>query len=97
MRRPEDPRWYTSRVEVALYLLAAVTYIGFGMFHKFLLNWIIGGIFSLTAIIQVWKMTHNKGIEHRLEHPEEETMHMEDKIEEFAREHPHKPKDEREE
>lgn len=60
-----------------------------------LLNWIIGGIFSLTAIIQVWKMTHNKGIEHRMEHPEEETMHMEDKIEEFTREHPHKPKDEK--
>jgi hypothetical protein len=47
------------------------------------LNWIIGGIFALTAIIQVWKMTHNKGIEHRMEHPEEETMHMEDKIEEL--------------
>jgi hypothetical protein len=28
-------------------------------------------------------MTHNKGIEHRMEHPEEETMHMEDKIEEL--------------
>jgi threonine/homoserine/homoserine lactone efflux protein len=47
------------------------------------LNWIIGGIFALTAIIQVWKMTHHKGIEHRLEHPEEETMHLEDKIEEL--------------
>lgn len=53
------------------------------------LNWVIGGIFTLTALIQVWKMTHNKGIEHRLEHPEEETMHLEGKIEEFAREHPH--------
>lgn len=48
-----------------------------------LLNWIIGGIFTLTAIIQVWKMTHHKGIEHRLEHPEEETMHLEGKFEEF--------------
>src|SRR5215203_7273758 len=48
-----------------------------------LLNWIIGGIFALTAIIQVWKMTHHKGVEHRMEHPEEETMHMEGKIEEL--------------
>lgn len=50
MRRPEDPRWYTSRVEVALYLLAAVTYIGFGMFHKFLLNWIIGPLWLIAVV-----------------------------------------------
>lgn len=56
------------------------------------LHWIIGGIFTLTAIIQVWKMTHHKGIEHRLEHPEEETMHMEGRIEEFTREHPEREK-----
>ncbi|HEY1113329.1 MAG TPA: LysE family transporter [Chitinophagaceae bacterium] len=62
-----------------------------------LLNWIIGGIFSLTALIQVWKMTHNKGIEHRMEHPEEETRNMEDRVEELAREHPHKHPDEKEE
>jgi threonine/homoserine/homoserine lactone efflux protein len=54
--------------------------------NQHLLNWIIGGIFALTAIIQVWKMTHHKGIEHRMEHPEEETMHLEDKIEEFTQE-----------
>lgn len=51
-----------------------------------LLNWIIGGIFALTALIQIWKITHHKGIEHRMEHPEEETMHLEDKIEEFTQE-----------
>jgi threonine/homoserine/homoserine lactone efflux protein len=56
-----------------------------------LLNWIIGGIFTLTAIIQVWKMTHHKGIEHRMEHPEEETMHLEGKFEEFNKEFEEKP------
>ena len=54
--------------------------------NQHLLNWIIGGIFALTALIQIWKMTHHKGIEHRMEHPEEETMHLEDKIEEFTQE-----------
>ena len=47
--RPDDPGWYTGWFELALYLLAGVTYIGFGMFHKFLLNWIIGPLF-----ITVW-------------------------------------------
>jgi threonine/homoserine/homoserine lactone efflux protein len=54
--------------------------------NQHLLNWIIGGIFALTALIQIWKITHHKGIEHRMEHPEEETMHLEDKIEEFTQE-----------
>lgn len=53
------------------------------------MHWIIGGIFTITALIQVWKMTHHKGVEHRLEHPEEESLPMEKKIEEFATEHPH--------
>jgi hypothetical protein len=46
--RRDDPPWYTRRVEVVLYLLAAVTYVGFGMFHKFLLNWIIGPVWLVT-------------------------------------------------
>jgi threonine/homoserine/homoserine lactone efflux protein len=56
--------------------------------NQHVLNWVIGGIFALTALIQVWKMTHHKGIEHRMEHPEEETRHLEDKIEEFTKEPP---------
>lgn len=42
--RPDDPTWYTRRFELVLYVLAAVSYVGLGMFHKFLLNWIIGPI-----------------------------------------------------
>jgi hypothetical protein len=36
---------------MGLYLLAGITYVGFGMFHKFLLNWIIG---QLWLVAWVW-------------------------------------------
>lgn len=39
--------------------------------NQHLLNWIIGGIFSLTALIQLWKIWKKKGAAHDLEHPEE--------------------------
>jgi hypothetical protein len=45
-----NPSWYTRRVELVLYLLAGVTYVGFGMFHKFLLNWIIGPIWLVAWV-----------------------------------------------
>jgi threonine/homoserine/homoserine lactone efflux protein len=56
------------------------------------LNWIIGGIFLITAIVQVWKMTHKKDVEHRIEHPEEEQHPFEDIItqEEEAADDPEK-------
>jgi hypothetical protein len=50
MRRPADPAWYTRRAEVALYILAGVTYVGLGMFHKFLLNWIIGPLWLVAVV-----------------------------------------------
>lgn len=37
-----------------------------------LLNYIIGSIFLITAIIQAVKMIRNKNVEHRIDHPEEE-------------------------
>ncbi|RPD51435.1 lysine transporter LysE [Paracnuella aquatica] len=36
------------------------------------LNWVIGGIFLLTAIIQAIKMARKKDVDHRIDHPEEE-------------------------
>lgn len=39
--------------------------------NQHLLNWIIGGIFSLTALIQLWKIWRKKDAAHNLEHPEE--------------------------
>jgi len=48
-----------------------------------LLNWIIGGIFSITAIIQFWKMMRKKSsIEETLQHPEKVTHGFEKKFHE---------------
>jgi hypothetical protein len=46
-----------------------------------ILNWVIGGIFLLTAIIQVWKMVRKKDTAHKMEHPEEVTHGLEEKME----------------
>ena len=51
--------------------------------NQHILNWVIGGIFALTAIIQAWKMWRHKGAVHKLEHPEEVTHHIEEQIEKF--------------
>lgn len=39
--------------------------------NQHVLNWIIGGIFTLTALIQIWKMVKKKDAVHKIEHPEE--------------------------
>ncbi len=44
------------------------------------LNWVIGGIFLVTAILQIWKMWQKKDPVHHIDHPEE----MQKKIEEQA-------------
>ncbi|HEV8271479.1 MAG TPA: LysE family transporter [Chitinophagaceae bacterium] len=46
-----------------------------------IINWAIGGIFLITAIIQIWKMTRKKTTKHKLEHPEEVTHGLEKKME----------------
>jgi threonine/homoserine/homoserine lactone efflux protein len=47
------------------------------------LNMVIGGIFAITALIQLWKMFHKKDVQHRLDHPEEETNKYEEKVEDI--------------
>jgi len=47
-----------------------------------ILNWVIGGIFLLTAIIQIWKMMTKKDTAHKIEHPEEITHGLEKRMEE---------------
>jgi threonine/homoserine/homoserine lactone efflux protein len=42
-----------------------------------ILNWIIGGIFALTALIQLWKILKKKDTLHKIEHPEELTEKFE--------------------
>lgn len=48
-----------------------------------ILSWIIGGIFGLTALIQLWKMSRKKNVAHSIEHPEEITHHFEEKVEQI--------------
>lgn len=47
------------------------------------LNAIIGGIFAITALVQVWKMRNKKDVQTRLKNPEEETKEYEEKVEEI--------------
>jgi threonine/homoserine/homoserine lactone efflux protein len=60
--------------------------------NQHVLSWIIGGIFALTALIQIWKMSHKKNVAHQIEHPEELTEQFEEKVEQINRE-PHQKKD----
>ncbi len=55
--------------------------------NQHILNWVIGGIFTITALIQVWKMIRKKDTMHKIEHPEEVTQGMEEKIIEMTDHH----------
>lgn len=48
--------------------------------NRHILDWVIGGIFFITAIIQGWRMYNHKDALHQLEHPEEITHGLENKI-----------------
>ena len=45
------------------------------------INYVIGGIFVVTALIQIWKMARKKSVVHKIEHPEEVTHGLEKKLE----------------
>ena len=53
-----------------------------------ILNWVIGGIFALTAVIQLWKILRKKDAVHQMEHPEELTRHLEDHIDRLGMDDP---------
>ncbi len=50
--------------------------------NQYLLSWIIGGIFALTALIQAWKMFLHKGSVHQLEHSGKKSTGEDKKIRE---------------
>lgn len=50
-----------------------------------ILNWVIGGIFAITALIQLWKILRHKNIQHKLEHPEVLTQKFEDQLDEIQK------------
>jgi hypothetical protein len=54
--------------------------------NESLLSWIIGGIFALTALIQVYKMATKKDVEHRIDHPGDETKQFEGQVDDINRE-----------
>jgi threonine/homoserine/homoserine lactone efflux protein len=55
--------------------------------NQHVLNWVIGGIFTGTALVQIWKMLRKKDAVHQMDHLEEVTHGLEEKIIEFAEGH----------
>lgn len=51
-----------------------------------ILNWVIGGVFTITALIQLWKIFTKKDAVHKIEHPEEMIHDMEDKLKKIVEE-----------
>ncbi len=49
-----------------------------------ILNWVVGSIFTITALIQMWRMMRKKDSVHQIEHPEEITHGLEEKIEKIV-------------
>lgn len=54
--------------------------------NQHVLNWIIGGIFAITALIQIYKMATKKNVTYQIEHPEEQVAEkVEEKIEKMVK------------
>ena len=53
--------------------------------NQHVLNWVIGGIFAITAIIQLIRILKKKDAVHQMEHPEEITQKMEGELEKIER------------
>ncbi|MBE2229234.1 MAG: LysE family transporter [Chitinophagaceae bacterium] len=60
--------------------------------NQHVLNWVIGSIFALTALIQLWKIIRRKDAVHQLEHPEEVTRVVEGQMEVLGIDEPESPK-----
>jgi threonine/homoserine/homoserine lactone efflux protein len=52
-----------------------------------ILNWVIGGIFSITALIQVWRIATKKDAVHNLEHPDEVAQRLGKKYDGLQKDH----------
>ncbi|MES2882107.1 MAG: hypothetical protein V4676_08165, partial [Bacteroidota bacterium] len=50
-----------------------------------ILNWVIGGVFALTALLQLIKMVRKKNVQHQLEHPEELEKKFEEQLNEMEK------------
>jgi threonine/homoserine/homoserine lactone efflux protein len=47
--------------------------------NQHILSWVIGGIFALTAVIQMWRIFKHRDAVHNIENPEEVTQRLEKK------------------
>ena len=90
-----EPRWkhynvYAAGVAIGMFAGTAVFIFGGRLIadrissNQTILYILVGVIFAITALIQVWKMRRKKGVEHKLEHPEEVTAGYNDTIEEMT-------------
>jgi threonine/homoserine/homoserine lactone efflux protein len=52
-----------------------------------ILNWVIGGIFAITAVIQVWRIATKKDAVHNLENPDEVAQRLEKKFAGLKKDH----------
>ncbi|HEX8313764.1 MAG TPA: hypothetical protein VF609_02145, partial [Flavisolibacter sp.] len=94
-----QPRWkhyHLFSVGASLGMAAATLLFIFGgrliadkiSNNQDIVYFIIGGIFVITALIQLWKMVKKKDVEHQLEHPEVITAPFETTVEELNQEPP---------
>ncbi len=79
-----EPRWkhyniYATGVAIGMFAGTAVFIFGGRLIadkitsNQELLYFVVGGVFTVTALLQVWKMVKKKDAAHKLEHPEEVT------------------------
>jgi len=52
--------------------------------NQHVLNWIIGGVFAVTALIQLWRIFKKKDAVHHLGHPEEVAKKIEGQMEKIG-------------
>jgi threonine/homoserine/homoserine lactone efflux protein len=53
--------------------------------NQHILNWVIGGIFAITALLQIWKIVRKKDAVHQMEHPEELTHKIEEQMDKIEK------------
>ena len=52
--------------------------------NQHVLNWVIGGVFAITALIQLWRIFKKKDTTHQLDHPEEMTKKITEQMEKIG-------------
>lgn len=86
-----QPRWKHYNLFVAgatLGFFAAILIFIFGgrliadkiTSNQDIVYYVIGGIFTVTALIQIWKMVKKKDVEHQMAHPDEITAPFEEAV-----------------